>query len=152
MNLIDLLTSKTTMKIYIFTIIDLVPSHYVPPKIPKYDERVNLGKHLNRYKIYMSQRGSIPAVKCRAFHLTLSGVTEIWYSSLSSRTIRSWPVFQNMFLKLFSVKKGWRDYYRTSLGYKTATRRDIEEFFLACFLDEKTYCVKVTNREVLSTL
>lgn len=62
---------------------------YVISKIPKYDEKSNLAKHLNGYKTRMSLLGAFLTVKYRAFYLTLSGETKIWYSQQLLRNIRS---------------------------------------------------------------
>ncbi|XP_022891839.1 activating signal cointegrator 1 complex subunit 2 homolog [Olea europaea var. sylvestris] len=68
-----------------------VSNHYVMPKIPKYDGRSDQEKYLSAYKTHMSLQGANPTVKCRAFHLTLSGAVEIWYSRLPPGSIKNWP-------------------------------------------------------------
>lgn len=54
-----------------------MPHNFVPPKIPKYEGNGDPEKHLNKYKKQMSLRGASPALKCRAFHLTLGGSAEV---------------------------------------------------------------------------
>lgn len=51
----------------------------------------------------MSLRDATSTVKCRAFHLTLSGVAKNWYRRLPPRNIRSWSEFKKMFLKRFAM-------------------------------------------------
>lgn len=47
-----------------------MPSHHVPTKIPKYDGRCDLVKHLNSYKTHVSLMRAL-VVKYRAFYFTL---------------------------------------------------------------------------------
>lgn len=51
-------------------------NHFVPPKIYKYDGKGDPAKHINSFKNHMSLRDSSPAIKYRAFHLTLSGAAD----------------------------------------------------------------------------
>lgn len=57
------------------------------PKILKYDGKGDTAKHLNSFKTHMSLRGAILSMKCRAFHLTLSGVVEVGYTRLLKGSI-----------------------------------------------------------------
>lgn len=69
------------------------------PKIPKYDRRRDFAKQLNSLKTHMSLRGATPVLKCRAFHLNLSGAIEMWYTRLLTENIQSWLDFKKAFLK-----------------------------------------------------
>ncbi|KAL2457603.1 Uncharacterized protein Adt_46292 [Abeliophyllum distichum] len=50
-----------------------IPHEFRVPKITPYTGKGDPLDHVNTYKTEMSLRGAIPALKCRAFHLTLSG-------------------------------------------------------------------------------
>ncbi|KAL2512217.1 Uncharacterized protein Adt_17817 [Abeliophyllum distichum] len=50
-----------------------IPHEFRVPKITHYIGKGNPLDHVNTYKTEMSLRGATPALKCRAFHLTLSG-------------------------------------------------------------------------------
>ncbi|XP_022883682.1 uncharacterized protein LOC111400501 [Olea europaea var. sylvestris] len=121
------------------------------PKIPKYDGRDDLEKYLSAYKTHMSLRGSTPVVKCRAFHLTLSGVAEIWYNRLPPGSIRSWPEFKTTFLKRFTVSKEGEAPIQY-LQDMRQTHGESLKSFLSRFTDKMLYCVQVTDHEALSTL
>ncbi|XP_022868501.1 uncharacterized protein LOC111388069 [Olea europaea var. sylvestris] len=99
----------------------------------------------------MSLRDATPAVKCRAFHLTLSGAAEIWYSRLPSGSIRSWPEFKTTFLKRFAVIKEGEAPIQRLQDMRQAHGESLKSF-LSRFTDEMTYCVQVTDREALSAL
>lgn len=83
----------------------LMPQNFVPPKIPKYEGKGDPEKHLNKYKTQMSLRGASPALKCRAFHLILSGSAEVWYNRLAPSSIRSWPDLKSAFLNQYLSKR-----------------------------------------------
>ncbi|KAL2533271.1 Uncharacterized protein Adt_06622 [Abeliophyllum distichum] len=50
-----------------------IPNEFRVPKITPYTGKWDPLDHVNTYKTEMSLRGATPALKCRAFHLTLSG-------------------------------------------------------------------------------
>lgn len=53
-----------------------VPYHFVPKKIPKYEENGDHAKYLNNYKTHMSLKGASTTLMYRVFHLILTGVAE----------------------------------------------------------------------------
>ncbi|KAL2471879.1 Uncharacterized protein Adt_40015 [Abeliophyllum distichum] len=53
----------------------------------------------------MSLRGAAPALKCRAFHLTLSGGAKRWYNKLVAGSISSLPELKKTFINYFSSGK-----------------------------------------------
>lgn len=63
-------------------------SHYLMPNILKYDERGDPAKQLYSYKTHTNLRGTIFAMKYKAFHLTLSGITKIWYNRLPQKVLK----------------------------------------------------------------
>lgn len=86
-----------------------------------------------------------------AFHLTLSGGAEVWYTRLPEGSIRSWPDMKKTFLKCFATsKEGDRPIQR--LQDMRQQRGEALKSFLSRFTDEMTYCVQVTDREALTTL
>lgn len=125
--------------------------YYVMPKIPKYDGRGDPTKYLNSYKTHMSLRGASLAVKCRAFHLTLSGATKIWYNRLFPGSIRSQPEFETTFLKRFVVSKEGDASIQCLQDMRQQPEKSLKSF-LSQFIDEMTQCVQVMNHEALSTL
>lgn len=56
-------------------------------------------------KLYKPKRNH-PAMKNRAFHLTLSGAAKAWYTRLLEKCARTWPNFIKAFLKCFATIKG----------------------------------------------
>lgn len=53
----------------------------------------------------MSLKGASPTLKCRVFHLTLSGVAEVWYSRLPPLSIWSWPDLRKVFLNQYLSRR-----------------------------------------------
>ncbi|KAL2531700.1 Retrotrans gag domain-containing protein [Abeliophyllum distichum] len=72
------------------------------PKITPYTGKGDPLDHVNTYKTEMSLRGATPALKCRAFHLTLSGGAKRWYNKLAAGSIRNWPDLKRTFINYFS--------------------------------------------------
>lgn len=75
-----------------------MPVNFISHKILKYEGKGDPEKHLTKYTTQMSLRGASPALKCRAFHLTLVRAAEVWYSRLLPLSIRSWPDLKKTFL------------------------------------------------------
>ncbi|XP_022857368.1 uncharacterized protein LOC111378408 [Olea europaea var. sylvestris] len=99
----------------------------------------------------MTLRGASPALKCRAFHLTLGGVAEVWYNRLPPLSIRSWPDLKKSFLNQYlSHRKGEAPMQR--LQDMRQTPGETLKSYLTRFTDEITYCEQVTDREALSAL
>ncbi|KAL2542181.1 Uncharacterized protein Adt_03159 [Abeliophyllum distichum] len=61
-----------------------IPQKFRVPKITPYTGKGDPLDHVNTYKTEMSLRGATPALKCRAFHLILSGGAKRWYNKLAA--------------------------------------------------------------------
>lgn len=128
-----------------------VPNHFVLPKIPKYEGKGDPVKHLNNYKTYMSLRGALPTLKCKAFNLTLVGVAEIWYGRLPTGSIKSWLDLKKAFLNQYlASKEGEAPIQRLQDIRQQAG--ETPKSYLTRFTDEMTYCAQVTDREALLAL
>ncbi|KAL2531178.1 Uncharacterized protein Adt_04529 [Abeliophyllum distichum] len=57
------------------------------PKITHYTGKRDPLDHINTYKMEMSLRGATPALKCRAFHITLLRGAKRYYNKLIARSI-----------------------------------------------------------------
>ncbi|KAL2480568.1 Retrotrans gag domain-containing protein [Abeliophyllum distichum] len=66
-----------------------IPHEFCVPKITSYTGKGDPLDHVNTYKMEMSLRGATSALKCRAFHLTLSGRAKMWYNKLVTESISS---------------------------------------------------------------
>ncbi|KAL2518793.1 Uncharacterized protein Adt_15040 [Abeliophyllum distichum] len=75
-----------------------IPHEFQVPKITPYTSKGDPLDHVNTYKMEMSLRGATPALKCRAFHLTLSGGAKRWYKKLVAESISSWPELKKTFI------------------------------------------------------
>ncbi|KAL2481028.1 Uncharacterized protein Adt_33994 [Abeliophyllum distichum] len=82
-----------------------IPHKFRVPKITPYTGKGDPLDHVNTYKTEMSLRGATPALKCRAFHLTLSGGAKRWYNKLVAGSISSWPELKKTFINYFSSGK-----------------------------------------------
>ncbi|XP_022876843.1 uncharacterized protein LOC111395050 [Olea europaea var. sylvestris] len=99
----------------------------------------------------MSLREASPALKCRAFHLTLGGATEVWYSRLLPLTIGIWPNLKKTFLNQYLSRREGEAPVQRLQDMRQALGEMLKSY-LARFTDEITYCEQVTNRETLSAL
>lgn len=126
-------------------------NHFTLPKIPKYDGRRDLVKHLNSFKTHMGLRGAIPTMKYIAFCLSLSGTTEVWYTRLEVESIRSWSDFEKVFLKCFATSKEEDEPIQRLQDMRQQSGKLLKSF-LTCFTYEITYCVQVIDREALTAL
>ncbi|KAL2475078.1 Uncharacterized protein Adt_35814 [Abeliophyllum distichum] len=62
-----------------------IPHEFRVPKIAPYIGKGDRLAHVYTYKMDMSLRGATPALKCRAFHLTLLEGAKRWYNKLVAR-------------------------------------------------------------------
>lgn len=76
----------------------LMLANFMPHKIPKYKGKDSQEKRLNKYMTQLSLRGAFPELKCRAFHLTLTRVAQVWYNLLPPLGIISWLKLKKAFL------------------------------------------------------
>ncbi|KAL2539197.1 Retrotrans gag domain-containing protein [Abeliophyllum distichum] len=79
-----------------------IPHEFRVPKITPYTGKGDPLDHVNTYKTEMTLRGATPALKCRAFHLTLSGGAKRWYNKLAAGSIHNWPDLKRTFINYFS--------------------------------------------------
>lgn len=126
-------------------------SHFVSPKIPKYEGKGDPAKHLNNYMTYMSLRGASPASKCQAFYLTLAGTTELWYSRLPASSIKSWPNLKKTFSNQYLTSKYGEALIQRLQDIRQQSGKTLKSY-LERFTDKMTYCEQVTDREALSSL
>ncbi|KAL2472201.1 Retrotrans gag domain-containing protein [Abeliophyllum distichum] len=82
-----------------------IPHEFRVPKITPYTGKGDPLDHVNTYKTEMSLRGATPALKCRAFHLTLLGGAKRWYNKLAAGSISNWPELKRTFINYFSSGK-----------------------------------------------
>ncbi|KAL2497702.1 Uncharacterized protein Adt_23252 [Abeliophyllum distichum] len=82
-----------------------IPHEFCIPKITPYTGKGDPLDHVNVYKMEKSLRGATPALKCRAFHLTLLGGAKRWYNKLAAGSISSWPDLKRTFINYFSSGK-----------------------------------------------
>ncbi|XP_022883391.1 uncharacterized protein LOC111400197 [Olea europaea var. sylvestris] len=99
----------------------------------------------------MSLRRASSALKCRAFHLTLTGAVKVWYNRLPPLRIRSWPDPKKAFLKQYHSRRKVEAPVQYLQDMRQASNKTMKSY-LTRFTDKITYCEKVTDREALSAL
>ncbi|KAL2479587.1 Uncharacterized protein Adt_32553 [Abeliophyllum distichum] len=82
-----------------------IPHEFRVPKLTPYTGKGDPLDHVNTYKMEMSLRGATPALKCKAFHLTLSGGAKRWYNKLAAGIISNWPALKRTSINYFSSGK-----------------------------------------------
>ncbi|KAL2461798.1 Uncharacterized protein Adt_45218 [Abeliophyllum distichum] len=128
-----------------------IPHKFRVPKISPYTGKGDPLDHINTYKMEMSLRGATPALKYRAFHLTLSGGAKRWYNKLVAESISSWPELKKTFINYFSSGKPASAPVQRLHDIRQAKYEPLESY-LSCFNEERLFCERITDAEALSTL
>ncbi|KAL2474986.1 Retrotrans gag domain-containing protein [Abeliophyllum distichum] len=102
-------------------------------------------------KLEMSLRGATPALKCRAFHLTLSGGAKRWYNKLVAGSISSWPELKRTFINYFSSGKPASAPVQRLHDIRQAESEPLQSY-LSRFNEEMLFCERITDAEALSAL
>ncbi|KAL2455329.1 Ribonuclease H [Abeliophyllum distichum] len=107
--------------------------------------------HINTYKMEMSLRAATPALKCRAFYLTLSGGTKRWYNKLVAESISSWPELKKTFINYFSSGKPASAPVQRFHDIRQAESEPLQSY-LSLFNEEMLFCERIADVEALSAL
>ncbi|KAL2517292.1 Uncharacterized protein Adt_13539 [Abeliophyllum distichum] len=128
-----------------------IPHEFRVPKITPYTGKGDPLDHVNTYKTEMSLRGATPALKCRAFHLTLSGGAKRWYNKLAARNITSWPELKMTFINYFSSRKPASAPVQCLHDIRQAEFESMQSY-LSRFNEEMLFCERIIDAEALSVL
>ncbi|KAL2492419.1 Ribonuclease H [Abeliophyllum distichum] len=121
------------------------------PKIIPYTSKGDPLDHVNTYKTEMSLRGATPALKCRAFHLTLSGGAKRWYNKLAAGSIHNWPELKRTFINYFSSGKPTSAPVQRLHDIRQAESEPLQSY-LSRFNEKMLFCERITDAEALSAL
>ncbi|KAL2490876.1 Uncharacterized protein Adt_26504 [Abeliophyllum distichum] len=128
-----------------------IPNEFRVPKITTYTGKGDPLDHVNTYKTEMSLRGATPALKCRAFHLTLSGGAKRWYNKLAVGSIRNWPDLKRTFINYFSSGRPASAPVQRLHDIRQAESEPLQSY-LSRFNEEMLFCERITDAEALSAL
>ncbi|KAL2466558.1 Uncharacterized protein Adt_42409 [Abeliophyllum distichum] len=128
-----------------------IPHEFRIPKITHYTGKGDPLDHVNTYKTEMSFRGATPVLKCRAFHLTLSGGAKSWYNKLVAGSISSWPEMKKSFINYFSSRKPASAPVHHLHDIRQAESEPLQSY-LSLFNEEMLFCERITDAEALSAL
>ncbi|KAL2460597.1 Uncharacterized protein Adt_44017 [Abeliophyllum distichum] len=128
-----------------------IPHEFRVPKITPYTGKGDPLDHVNTYKTEMSLRGATPALKCRAFHLTLSGGAKRWYNKLAAGSIHNWPELKRTFINYFSSGKPASAPVQRLHDIRQAESEPLQSY-LSRFNEEMLFCERITDAEALSAL
>ncbi|KAL2475155.1 Uncharacterized protein Adt_35891 [Abeliophyllum distichum] len=128
-----------------------IPHEFRVPKITPYTGKGDPLDHVNTYKTEMSLRGATPALKCRAFHLTLSGGANRWYNKLVAESISSWPELKKTFINYFSLGKPVSAPVQRLHDIRQVESEPLQSY-LSHVNEEMLFCERITDAEALSTL
>ncbi|KAL2542411.1 Ribonuclease H [Abeliophyllum distichum] len=98
----------------------------------------------------MSLQRVTPALKCRAFHLTLSGGAKRWYNKLVTGSKSSWPELKKNFINYFSSGKLTSAPVQRLHDIRQAKSEPLQSY-LSRFNEEMLFCERM-DVEALSTL
>ncbi|KAL2481184.1 Uncharacterized protein Adt_34150 [Abeliophyllum distichum] len=128
-----------------------IPHEFCVPKITPYTGKGDPLDHANTYKTEMSLREATPALKCRAFHLTLSRGAKRWNNKLVAGSISSLPELKKMFINYFSFEKLASAPVQRFHDIRQAESEPLQSY-LSCFNEEMLFCKRITDDEALSAL
>ncbi|KAL2479584.1 Retrotrans gag domain-containing protein [Abeliophyllum distichum] len=128
-----------------------IPHEFRVPKITPYTGKGDPLDHVNTYKTEMSLRGATPALKCRAFHLTLSGGAKRWYNKLAAGSIHNWLELKRTFINYFSSGKPASAPVQRLHDIRQAESEPLQSY-LSRFNEEILFYERITNAEALSAL
>ncbi|KAL2480240.1 Uncharacterized protein Adt_33206 [Abeliophyllum distichum] len=128
-----------------------IPYEFCVPKITPYTGKGDPLDHVNTYKTEMSLRRATPVLKCRAFHLTLSGGVKMWYNKLVAGSISSWPELKKTFINYFSTGKPASIPVQRFHDIRQAKSEPLQSY-LSRFNEEMLFCEKITDAEAFSAL
>ncbi|KAL2532151.1 Uncharacterized protein Adt_05502 [Abeliophyllum distichum] len=128
-----------------------IPHEFCVPKITPYTGKGDPLDHVNTYKMEMSLRGATLALKCRAFHLTLSGGAKRWYNKLVVGSISSWLELKRTFINYFSSGKPASAPVQRLHNIRQAESEPLQSY-MSRFNEEMLFCERITDAEALSAL
>ncbi|KAL2533422.1 Ribonuclease H [Abeliophyllum distichum] len=128
-----------------------IPHEFRVPKITPYTGKGDPLNHVNTYKTEMTLRGANPALKCRAFHLTLSGGAKRWYNKLAAGSIHNWPDLKRTFINYFSSRRPASAPVQRLHDIRQAESEPLQSY-LSRFNEEMLFCETITDAEALSAL
>ncbi|KAL2476254.1 Ribonuclease H [Abeliophyllum distichum] len=128
-----------------------IPHEFRVPKITPYTGKGDPLDHVNTYKTEMTLRGANPALKCRAFHLTLSGGAKRWYNKLAAGSIHNWPDLKRTFINYFSSGRPASAPVQRLHDIRQAESEPLKSY-LSRFNEEMLFCEAITDAEALSAL
>ncbi|KAL2460250.1 Retrotrans gag domain-containing protein [Abeliophyllum distichum] len=128
-----------------------IPHEFRVPKITPYTGKGDPLDHVNTYKTEMALRGANPALKCRAFHLTLAGGAKRWYNKLAAGSIHNWPDLKRTFINYFSSGRPASAPVQRLHDIRQAESEPLQSY-LSRFNEEMLFCEAITDAEALSAL
>ncbi|KAL2533613.1 Retrotrans gag domain-containing protein [Abeliophyllum distichum] len=128
-----------------------IPHEFRVPKITPYTGKGDPLDHVNTYKTEMTLRGANPALKCRAFHLTLLGGAKRWYNKLAAGSIHNWPDLKRTFINYFSSRRPASAPVQRLHDIRQAESEPLQSY-LSRFNEEMLFCEAITDAEALSAL
>jgi len=84
---------------------EVVPQHFIIPKIPSFAGNSDLEAHLKAFNAQMLVSGGNDAVRCKVFVGTLAGTTLKWFDSLPRSSISSFAVLARTFVERFAANR-----------------------------------------------
>jgi len=84
---------------------ELVPAHYITPKIAFFHRDKDPKNHLTTFNARMIISGGTNVIQCKMFMATFTGTTLQWFSGILDGQIASFSQFSTMFREQFSANK-----------------------------------------------
>ena len=83
-----------------------MPDKFKMPRVEKYDGSGDPQSHLEAFREYIILHGTLDAIACRAFPLTLKEVAKDWFTGLPPKSVGTFKELGRLFLaQFFATRK-----------------------------------------------
>ena len=100
-NLVEDLVHRTDSPFTAFINGHPLPPKFKMPSLDSYDGARDPFNHTVTFKITMHLQGVPDEIMCRAFPITLKGLTRVWFSKIPPNTVSSFEELSKLFVNNF---------------------------------------------------
>lgn len=146
MSTVDQLLTSTDLPYNIEVMAVPLPLRFKVSQIDVYDGSRHPLEQLETFEAHMTLHGFLREVTCRAFPLTLMGMTKAWFRSMLPSTINSFVKLVRLFLTQFMASRKMRCLAAYLLMVKQQDDANLKSY-LSRFNRE---IISLSNREIIS--
>ena len=128
-----------------------IPDKFKMPRVEKYDGSGDLQTHLEAFKEHIILHGIPDAIACRAFLLTLKGVTKDWFTGIPPKSVGTFKELGRLFLAQFLATRKRKNSITCLLTLRQG-KEEILKYFMLCFNKEKLEVNSPDDKMMLNAL